>query len=170
MKTLVTLFLLLLFVSGCSSSNSTDVVNMRDKNTQSVLVKDANVKRDLEFNIVASSQTPYDQAEYLEGKKETLVFHSDDESEVEKFKEEFTKLTGNEAPEFTGVMVVAKTGAKSSGGYSIDVVSVKDGIRYVEVELRYSTPKGLATTALTNFYTVINIPLTHKDVKVIEVD
>ena len=163
MKTWLTLLLLSLTFAGCNSGVQSTVLE-QDETTQKVLSRGDNMDISVNFSILKSEQYPVDTA----GEKETLVFHSDDASEVEAFASAYLTLTNEIAPSFEGTMILAKMGEKRSGGYSIEVASVKDAGRFVEVTLVSKAPSGLATMALTNPYIFISLPNNHKDIKIID--
>jgi PBP1b-binding outer membrane lipoprotein LpoB len=166
MKKWLSLVILATVISGCNSSVQNSVKN--GEQNQEIVLKGEKSMKTIEYKIIKKSSTPRDQVEYMEGKKANLVFHSDDKTEVEAFNIEFEKLTGEEAPEFNGVMLISKMGTKSTGGYSIEVETVTEGDRYVEVTIINKAPQGLATMAYTNPFIIVNIPNTHKDLKIIE--
>jgi hypothetical protein len=166
MKKWLSLVILATMISGCNSSVQESVKN--GESNQEVVLKGEKSMKTIEYKIIKKSSMPRDQVEYMEGKKENLVFHSDSSTEVNAFKLEFEKLTGEDAPAFDGVMVISKMGTKSTGGYSLDIDTVVESDRYVEVSLLSKTPKGMATMAFTNPFIIVNIPSTHKDVKILE--
>jgi len=166
MKKWLSLVILATMISGCNSSVQESVKN--GESNQEVVLKGEKSMKTIEYKIIKKSSTPRDQVEYMEGKKANLVFHSDSSTEVNAFKLEFEKLTGEDAPAFDGVMVISKMGTKSTGGYSLDIDTVVESDRYVEVSLLSNTPKGMATMAFTNPFIIVNIPSTHKDVKILE--
>jgi hypothetical protein len=166
MKKWLSLVILATMISGCNSSVQESVKN--GESNQEVVLKGEKSMKTIEYKIIKKSSIPRDQVEYMEGKKANLVFHSDSSTEVKAFKLEFEKLTGEDAPEFDGVMVISKMGTKSTGGYSLDIDTVVESDRYVEVSLLSNTPKGMATMAFTNPFIIVNIPSTHKDVKILE--
>ncbi len=102
-----------------------------------------------------------------DGTKEDKVYYSDSTSDVQNFINDFKNLTDDKAPEFTGSMIISKSGTKSSGGYNMRVESVVDAGRYTVVTTLLEAPgKGcLVTLALTNPYIVIEIPDNHKEIK-----
>ena len=166
MKKWLSLVILATMISGCNSSVQESVKN--GESNQEVVLKGEKSMKTIEYKIIKKSSIPRDQVEYMEGKKANLVFHSDSSTEVKAYELEFEKLTGEDAPEFDGVMVISKMGTKSTGGYSLDIDTVVESDRYVEVSLLSNTPKGMATMAFTNPFIIVNIPSTHKDVKILE--
>lgn len=154
-KSILFIFSSLLIFSGCTA---TTTVQKETKSTTTL------------FNIIKTSQVPTDYLEYSEGKKEFLVYHSDTPNDVKAFETEYEKLTNKTAPKFQGNMIIAKSGTKSSGGYSISIESVKDSGRFTEVTLLSKSPgRGcFATTALENPYIIVEIPDNYKDIKFVE--
>lgn len=118
------------------------------------------------YNIIKASAYPAD----TRGEKEFLLYHSDMQSDVESFVAEYEKLTLEEAPEFEGNMIIAKSGEKSNGGYKISVSDVVDAGHYTEVTILLEAPGAecMATMALTNPYVVVEIPNDYKEVKFVE--
>ncbi len=163
MKTWLTLLLLSFTFVGCKSGVQSTVVE-QEETTQKVLSRGNSMESSVNFSILKSEEYPVDTA----GEKETLVFHSDDASEVEAFNAAYLTLTNEIAPSFEGTMIIAKMGEKRSGGYSIEVQSVKDSGRFVEVTLLSKSPDGLATMALTNPFIIVSLPDNHKDIKIID--
>jgi hypothetical protein len=168
MKKWLVLIALTVLFSGCSSSVQ-DNINDGDE-TQEVVVKGNKQMSDSSYKIIKQAVIPKEYIEYMDGKKETLIYHSDDASEVEKFKIEYEKLTGESAPDIDGSIVIAKMGSKSTGGYSLELLSVEEDVRYTNVTIAYNSPKkgSLVTTAYTNPYIIIYLPNNHKDIKIIE--
>ncbi len=162
MKYLVTIFLLGLLVSGCSS-NTMNVNGKDTKNSSTTVYKENSM---VKYEVVAKGDVPRDQVLYLDGKEQILVFHSDDANDVKRFNELFQKLEGKDAPQFDGNMVVAMRGTKNTTGFGIDVVSVEIDGRYTDVKLKFNKPNGIAGTAMTNPYIVIYIPNDHREVRV----
>jgi len=163
MKTWLTLILLSLTFVGCKSGVQSTAVEQEER-TQTLLSRGSSMESSVNYSIVKSEQYTVDTA----GEKETLVFHSDDASEVEAFEAAYLTLTNEIAPRFKGTMILAKMGEKRTGGYSIEVQSVKDAGRFVEVTLLSNAPQGLATMALTNPFIMISLPDNHKDIKIID--
>jgi hypothetical protein len=163
MKTWLTLFLLSLLFTGCNSGVQS-TLSEQDESKQQKVLSGNTMQTTVNFSLIKSGQYPVDTA----GDKETLVFHSDDATEVEAFNSAYLTLTNEIAPSFKGTMILAKMGEKSSGGYSIELESVKDTGRFVEVTLVSKSPNGLATMALTNPYIIIALPENHKDIKIID--
>jgi len=116
------------------------------------------------FTILNRGQYPIS----TKGAKKTTIYHSDVASDVEAFKVAYIALTNKVAPSFDGTIVIAQMGEKSTGGYNIEVESVKDTGRFMEVTFNSTSPEGLATMALTNPFVVIYLPNNHKDVKIID--
>ncbi len=162
MKTWLTLLLLSILFTGCNSGLQT-VANENESATQQILVKGTASMNDVSFTILKKGQYPASTA----GQKERAIYHSDVAADVEAFDEEYLALTNEIAPSFDGTIIIAKMGQKRTGGYSIEVESVKDSGRFTEVTLRETSPQGLATMALTNPFVIIYLPDNHKDVKII---
>ncbi len=152
MKFWLTLFLGMFFLNGCG----TQAINSIDKK---VFSKD-------DYNVVRSSDIPRDYIEYSEGKKEFLAFNSDNENDVLKFQQEYTRLTDESVPEFKGTMIIAKRGTQSTGGHNIAVESIANTEGYTQVNLILESPGDncLVTTALTNPFIIVYIPNDYKDV------
>ncbi len=154
MKTKSILFTLLglALFSGCTSVTSTD--------------KEVRALENPTYNIIKTSQYPAD----TRGEKEFIVYHSDTQSDVTAFVTEYEKLTDDEAPEFDGNMMIAKSGEKSNGGYKISVSNVIDAGQYTEVTILLEAPGAecMATMALTNPYVIVEFPNDHKEVKFVE--
>ncbi len=162
MKTWLTLILLSILFTGCNSGIQTSV-NDNDTITQETLIKgSSSMDNETTFTILNSGQYP----EYTEGEKETLIYHSDVAEDVVKFEEAYLTLTNEIAPSFEGTIIIAKMGQKPTGGYNIEVESVKNTGRFTEVTLHSSTPNGLATMALTNPFVIVYLPNNHKDVTI----
>ena len=166
MRKWLSLVILATLISGCNS-NVQESVKSGESN-QEIVIRGESAMNTIDYKIIKKSSTPRDQEEYMDGKKANLVFHSDDANEVKAFKVEFEKLTGEESPEFSGVMLISKMGTKSTGGYSIEVKSIVESDRYMEVTLQNNKPNGLATMSFTNPFIIVNIPNTHKDLQITE--
>jgi hypothetical protein len=152
--------------SGCNSNVQDRLKSV--KNGDEYLIKlDENMK-EVDYKVIKSAQVPYDQEEYQYGKKESVVYYSDNQKDLSKFKIEYKKLTGEDAPEFDGTMIILKMGAKSTGGYEIKIDKVLNSDRYILLQANFiNPPKGsLVTMSLTNPYKIIYIPHSHKEVKV----
>ncbi len=162
MKTWLTLLLLSILFTGCNSGLQT-AVNEDTSATQQILVKGTSSMNDVSFTILKKGQYPESTA----GQKETHIYHSDVQGDVEAFEEAYLTLTNEIAVSFDGTVIIAKMGEKRTGGYSIEVESVKDSGRFTEVTLHETSPQGLATMALTNPFIIIYLPNNHKDVKII---
>jgi hypothetical protein len=163
MKTWLTLFLLSLLFTGCNSGLQSAYTT--DESTTELLTKGTFSMQNIqEYQIIKASDYPI----MIEGEKERVVYHSDSAEDVEAFKEKYLKLTNEIAPEFEGTIIIATMGEKRSGGYSIEVESVVDSGRYIEVTLQTKTPTGLVTMGLTNPYIVLYLPDSHKEIKIIE--
>ncbi len=141
-KSILFTLLSLLFFSGCTSIDN--------------------------YNIIKTGEYQLEG----DGKKENKVYFSDSVSDIENFKNDFRKLTDDKAPEFTGSMIISKSGTKNSGGYSLRVESVVEADRYTIVTTILETPgKGcIVTMALTNPYIVVEIPDNHKEIKFAQKD
>lgn len=164
MKTWLTLILLSALFTGCNSGVQT-TVNENETTTQKVLTKkDSSVSQKNSYTVLKSGQYP----EFTEGEKETTIYHSDVEADVSAFEEAYITLTNEIAPSFDGTIIIAKMGQKSTGGYKIEVESVKDTGRFSEVTLVSKSPNGLATMALTNPFVIIYLENNHKDVTIID--
>ena len=164
MKTWLTLFLLSLLFTGCNSGIQTDV-DEGETSTQKLLSKGtSSMQNENSFTILNSGQYPIS----TEGEKETTIYHSDVAEDVRAFEEAYIALTNEIAPSFEGTIIIAKMGQKSTGGYSIEVQSVKDTGRFSEVTLVSQSPNGLATMALTNPFVIVYLPNSHKDVTIID--
>ena len=164
MKTWLTLLLLSTLFTGCNSGLQT-AVNENESATQQILVKGTSSVNDVSFTILKKGQYPESTA----GKQERTIYYSDNATDVEAFQDAYLRLTNTIAPEFDGTIIIAKMGQKNSGGYDIEVESVKDNGRFMEVTLHESTPDGgLVTMALTNPFIVIYLPNNHKEVKIID--
>ena len=134
--------------------------------TTTVSEKEVRDLKNSTYNVIKTSQYPQD----TQGKKEFKNYHSDMADEVKAFGVENTRLTGEEAPQSDGNMIVAKSGEKSNGGYKISIANVADAGSYTEVTILLENPgKGcMATMALTNPYVIVELPDDHKDVKFVE--
>lgn len=163
MKTWFTLFLLLWVMTGCKSGIQTSITD--DEMQSHILTKGiVSMQQEPTYKVIKSSAYPI----MIEGEEERHIYHSDDAKEVEAFEEAYLALSDEIAPSFDGTMIIASMGEKRSGGYRIEVESVKDAGRYTEVTLISHEPSGLVTMALTNPYIVIYLPDNHKDIKIIE--
>ncbi len=120
------------------------------------------------YNIIKTGEYQLED----DGKKENKVYFSDSVSDINDFKNDFKKLTDDKAPEFTGTIIISKSGTKNSGGYTLSVDNVVDTNRHMIVTTILETPgKGcIVTMALTNPYIVIEIPDNHKEIKFVEKD
>ncbi len=164
MKTWLTLLLLSILFTGCNSGVQT-AVNDNETSTQKILTKkDSSVSQRSTFTLLKSGQYPIS----TEGEKETLIYHSDVAEDVEKFEDAYLALTNEIAPSFEGTIIIAKMGQKTTGGYSLEVESVKDTGRFMEVTLVSTSPNGLATMALTNPFVIVYLPNNHKDITIID--
>jgi len=164
MRTWLTLFLLSALFTGCNSGIQTNV-NEDESSAQTLLSKGTSSMQDENsFTILNSGQYPIS----TEGEKETTIYHSDSAEDVAAFEEAYMRLTNEVAPSFEGTIIIAKMGQKSTGGYSIEVESVKDSGRFMELTLVSKSPNALATMALTNPFVVVYLPNNHKDVKIID--
>ena len=165
MKALSFFFFLVVMFSGCSSNVQSSIDS--SKSSEGYLVKlDENMQK-IGYKVIKSAQVPYDQKEYQDGKKESLIFYSDNSKDISSFEKEYRTLTGEEAPKFDGTMVVLKMGTKSTGGYDIKINKIANTQRYVLLEASFTNPpKGsIVTMAYTNPYKIIYIPNSHKEVK-----
>ncbi len=152
MKSILLSLSVFILFSGCTGANGLD--------------KEERNLNDSSHYIIKSSQYPKN----TQGQKESRVYHSDVEEDVEAFKREYTRLTGESAPTFDGNMVIAKSGEKRTGGYKISIADVKNMGRYTEVYLLLESPgkNCISTMAITNPYVIAFIPEDHKEVKFIE--
>jgi hypothetical protein len=150
-SSLVLLFGLVLF-SGCTVSQTP--------------IKGSRIMQEQSYNVIKTSQYPQDTT----GKKEFKSYHSDDQSDIEAFKAEYSRLTGEDAPEFDGNMIIAKSGEMPNGGYDISILEVQSFGRYTEVTILLESPASgcIVTEALTNPYIIAEIPNDHRDIKFIE--
>ena len=164
MKTWLTLFVLAGLFSGCNSGVNRTLEDETLSTNKVVASGATQMQEKQSYTIIKSDEYPVN----IEGEKETWVYFSDSQSDVESFNEAYLTLTNEIAPDFEGTMILAKMGEKSSGGYSIEVESVKDLGRFVEVTLVSKAPTGLATMALTNPYIFISLPNNHKEIKIID--
>ena len=119
-----------------------------------------------EYDVVTSGKYPTEYREYNKESAEVKAYHSDDESELAKFKDEYLALTGSEYKgSFDGTMVIARAGVKNNSSYSIKAANIVDSGRYTNIELVIvKTTKILVSQTLTQPYIVIYIP-NHKEVK-----
>jgi len=164
MKTWLTLLLLSVLLTGCNSGIQTSV-NEHESSTHTVLTKgSASMENKNNFTILNSGQYPIS----TEGEKETTIYHSDIAEDVVAFEEAYITLTNKVAPSFEGTVIIAKMGQKSTGGYSIEVESVKDTGRFTEVTFVSKSPSGIATMALTNPFVIVYLPNDFKDVTVLD--
>ncbi len=162
MKTWLTLFLLSLLLSGCNSGIQTSS-NDNETITQEILNKGTSgMQEESTYSILNSGQYPI----ATEGEKETTIYHSDVAEDVVAFEEAYIILTNEVAPSFEGTIIIAQMGEKSTGGYSIEVESVTDAGRFMEVTLLSSSPSGMATMALTNPFVIVYLPNNHKEIKI----
>ena len=161
-KWLILVSLLALF-SGCNS-NVSNSLNGTNSVNRGVLSEGSS----MEYKIIKQADVPFDENEYMNGKEESLVFYSDKSEDVKKFNLEYKKLTGKEAPEFDGTMIVEKMGTKRSGGYAMEFAGLKDSGRYIDLTIKYIYPQkgSLVTEAFTNPYMIIYLPNNHKEVRV----
>jgi hypothetical protein len=169
MKNLLILVSLIALFSGCNSNVQKSIDNKNELNRQVQNSKDQKMNR-LQATIIKNSAYIQDQDELLHGKKENLIFYSDNQKDIEAFKKEYKRLTGEDAPSFDGVMVVSKMGTHNTGGYGIELDEISEDSRYIKLNLRFSSPKKgmIVTQVITNPYIIINIPKTHKSIKIIE--
>ena len=164
MKTWLTLLLLSALFTGCNSGVQT-AVNDNDTKTENVSTKkDSSVSEKNSYILLNSGQYP----DSTKGEKETIIYHSDVAEDVVAFNEAYITLTDEVAPSFEGTIIIAKMGEKSTGGYSIEVESVKDAGRFTEVTFLSKSPSGMATMALTNPFVIVYLPNDFKDVTVID--
>lgn len=165
MKNWLTLFLLSFLFVGCSSSIQTNNIQ-NDSVAEEILQRgSSSMQDDATYMVLHSGQYPRESEDI----KETKVFHSDDSTALVEFREMYTAMTGDEAPIVDGTVIIAKMGIQNTGGYSIELESVKDSGRYMDVILSYNAPTSqLVTMALTNPYIIIYLPNNHKEINVIE--
>lgn len=164
MKTWLTLIVLSTLFTGCNSGIQT-TTNDNDTMTEEILSKGtSSMQEEKSFTIINSGQYPIS----TKGEKETIIYHSDVAEDVEAFEEAYITLTNEIAPSFDGTVIIAQMGEKSTGGYSIEVESVTDAGRYMEVTLVSTSPSGLATMALTNPFVIVYLADNYKDVIIIE--
>jgi len=165
MKALSFFFFLVVMFSGCSSNVQSNIDS--SKSSEGYLVKLDEDMQKIGYKVIKSAQVPYDQKEYQDGKKESLIFYSDNSKDISSFEKVYRTLTGKEAPKFDGTMVVLKMGTKSTGGYDIKINKIANTQRYVVLEVSFTKPpKGsIVTMAYTNPYKIIYIPNSHKEVK-----
>ncbi len=151
MKFWLPLLVVLVFISGCGTyplnSTATDKQNLSLDS----------------FSVIKSSDIPYDD---LNASKSYLVYYSDNDEDIKNFNKEYFKLTGEVAPKFEGVMVIAKQGQKNSGGYGIEVESVSESNTNTQINLILKSPgkNCLVTAALTNPFIIIYIPNNYKEI------
>jgi len=163
-------FLMFIFVitvfSGCNS-NVQDSLKSVKAGDEYLIKLDENMK-EIEYKVIKNAQVPYDQEEYQYGKKESLVYYSDSQKDLSAFRSEYKKLTGEDAPQFDGTMVILKMGTRSTGGYEIKIDKVLNSDRYILLQAHFiKPPKGsIVTMSLTNPYKIVYIPHSHKEVKV----
>ena len=163
MKTWLTLLVLLGAFSGCNSSVQTSVDNS-DIKSEVFSKGETMMQQHPSTTILKRGEYPMN----TQGKQERHIYHSDMAKDVAAFQRDYLALTDEEAPVFKGTMIIAKMGERMSGGYSIDVSSVKDADRFIEVTFLSKSPTGLATMAITNPFIIVYIEDDFRDVKILE--
>jgi hypothetical protein len=158
MKNLLSIFtfLSLVLFSGCGDSCEGCKVN-KNLTTQ---------KTKTIYKNVIKSDIPHDYEEYMEGEKSFLAYDSNNPQDIVAFEKEYLLLTGDQAPIFDGIMIVAKMGTHSSGGYGIDIKSMKENNSSIEVDFYLSTPKNdtFVTMAFTNPFIIVSLDDLHKEI------
>ena len=156
MKNLLSIFIFLSLVlfSGCGDSCEGCKVN-KNMDTQTAIYKD-----------VVKSNVPYDYQEYMEGEKAFLSYDSNNEDDIIAFEKEYLLLTGDQAPIFDGMVIIAKMGTHSSGGYGIHIESMQENDNSIDVNLYLRTPKNdtFVTMAFTNPFMIVSIDGIHKKI------
>ena len=156
MKSLLSsfIFLSLILFSGCGEVCEGCKVN-KNLETQTAI-----------YEKIIKSDVPYDYQEYMEGEKSFLSYDSSNQQEVVAFEEEYLLLTGDQAPVFDGMMIIAKMGTHSSGGYSIDIESMQENNLSIDVNLYLKTPANdtFVTMAFTNPFVIVSIADIHKEI------
>ncbi len=162
MQTWLTLLLLSIFFVGCNSGIQEDVKNSTDAREMFLLKGSNSMQTGMNYTILAQGDYPA----IAKNQKSIHVYYSDNEADVDAFKEAYVDLMGKEAPSFEGSAIIATMAEKKSGGYRIEVEHVEEKESSVEVDLHFKEATGLATMALTNPYLIMIIPDNHKEVLV----
>jgi hypothetical protein len=152
------------FITGTLTGCATDHTSLKDSN-----MSNRNLPA-TPYQILKSGQVPADETEYMHGKHACTVYHTDNAQEMAQFRKLFRTLSGEEAPEVAGTLIVARYGTQRTGGYGFKVKEISDEGRVVKVVLALQKPGNIATQALTNPYMVILLPDLHKDIRVVEVE
>ncbi len=153
------LFIAMLLLLGCSSGDSAKKGDNMDRNIPSTV-----------YQIIKSGSYPYDYSHLMDQMSRTLVYYSDNSSDLSGFAKEYTLFTGEKAPVFDGTMIIVNMGKHNTGGYSYGIKEIISHEKFIEVKLLIKRPStsSLVTMALTNPYIVILLPDNHKEVKVIQ--
>lgn len=147
----------ILFFAGCSGQTVTSL-----KETQSISTEN--------YTTIVKGAYPIDYLEYSEGNASNSAYFSDVEHEVEAFTDDFAKYSSEDVPTFDGTMIIATRGTQSNGGYGIEIESVVESDRYVDVTV-VNTDAGngcVATMAITNPFVIALIPGNHKEVRFVQ--
>ena len=156
MKNLLSIFILLSLImfSGCGEVCEGCKVN-----------KNLSTKNKIYTNVIRGD-VPHDYEEYMEGEKSYLSYDSNNQVDIIAFEKEYLLLTGDQAPIFDGIMIIAKLGTHSSGGYGIDIESMNENNSSIDVNLYLKTPKNdtFVTMAFTNPFIIISIDNIHKKI------
>lgn len=147
-------------LTGCATGNTAGKEsNMRNRNLPAV-----------PYQILKYGQVPADQAEYMHGTHACDVYHTDNAEEMAAFRELYRKLSGEEAPQVAGTVIVVRYGTQRTGGYGFKVKEIADDGSTIKVVLALQKPGDIATQALTNPYIVILLPDIYREVEVVEVE
>ncbi len=149
-------FLSLVLFSGCGNVCEGCKVN-KNLTTQ---------KTKTIYKNVIKGDIPHDYEEYMEGQKSFIAYNSNNPQDIVAFEKEYLLLTGDQAPIFDGIMIIAKMGTHSSGGYGIDIKSMNENNSSIDVDLYLSTPKNdtFVTMAFTNPFVIVLIDGIHKKI------
>lgn len=141
MKKLALIFATILMI-GCKTSNS-----VNDKTT----AKKESTAPTIDYKVVGKS-------EYGGRDKQSYIVIGTSE----EFKILTLEVGIEDAPEidFTNKMaVIIFLGLRNSGGYSIDVDSVYAKETSLMIKTKTTSPSGMATTAMTNPYVIVEVPV-----------
>ncbi len=147
------IFLSLAIFSGCGEDH-----NKTNKNST--------FQKDFIYKTIVKGDVPYDYEEYMSGEKSFLLYDSKNPEDIVAFEKEYLLLTGDQAPIFDGMMIIAKMGTHSSGGYGISVESMQESSNSIDVKLYLATPKNddFVTMAFTNPFIIVSIDNIHKKI------
>lgn len=121
---------------------------------------------DVQFKHISSGILTGDGAEEI-GKGEGFVIQSEKEWQDLRTKMNSINETQEEISiDFEQRTVLAYFDViRTTGGYSVEMVSIKEDASAIEVSLQYTSPSDMAVEIMTQPYHIVSIPKTSKQVK-----